>query len=150
MPGEIIQLMTCRIRLILTVAVLILLSIVAINMMLVNAPVVIQIEGDTFKVIEIPYSYTTKDAYILLVIGLVGGMAISHILFCLKDPLFKPAQPMNTVKIVPDPCPNPQNPEQINVILRALAGDEKKTIKTLKNANKNINYLLNILRIDKF
>ena len=143
--------MTCRTRLILTVAVFILLSIVAINMMLVNAPVVIQIEGDTFKVIEIPYSYTTKDAYILLLIGLVSGMAISHILFCLKDPLFKSAQPMNTVKIVPDPCPNPQNPEQITVILRALEGDEKKTIEIMVEKGGDIlqNELVNSLDFSK-
>ena len=120
-------------------------SIVAINMMLVNAPVVIQIEGDTFKVIEIPYSYTTKDAYILLVIGLVSGMAISHILFCLKVPLFEPTQPMNTEKTAPDPYPNPQNPEQINVILRALEGDEKKTINRLsQNPHDLINFHISI------
>ena len=151
MPGEIIRLMTCRIRLILTVAVLILLSIVAINMMLVNAPVVIQIEGDTFKVIEIPYSYTTKDAYILLVIGLVSGMAISHILLCLKVPLFEPTQPTNTEKTAPDPCPNPQNPGQINVILRALEGDEKKTIKIMVENGGDIlqNELVNSLDFSK-
>ena len=153
MPGEMIRLMTCRTRLILTVAVLILLSIIAINMMLVNAPVVIQIEGDTFKVIEIPYSYTTKDAYILLVIGLVSGMAISQILFCLKVPLFEPTQPMNTEKTEPEPDldPNPQNPEQINVFLRALEGDEKKTIEIMVENGGDIfqNELVNSLDFSK-
>jgi len=143
--------MTCRTRLILSFAVLILLSIVAINMLLVSAPVVIQLEGDTFKVIEIPYSYTTKDAYILLAIGLVGGVAVSQILFCLNVPQVGHVLTNIPEKIAPDPDSKPQNPEQINVILRALEGDEKKAVSIMVENGGDIlqNELVNSLDFSK-
>lgn len=149
MPDKIIRLMTCRKRLILAVAVLILSSIVVVNMLLVSAPVVIQIEGDTFRVIEIPYSYTTKDAYVLLVMGLVGGMAVSQILLCLKLPQFEPEQ----TRLAPDTDTNaePHNTEQTKVILRALEGDEKKTIEIVVENGGDIlqNELVNSLDFSK-
>ena len=58
---------------------------------------------------------------------------------------------MNTEKTAPDPCPNPQNPGQINVILRALEGDEKKTIKIMVENGGDIlqNELVNSLDFSK-
>ncbi len=50
----------------LAVGILLLSSIVAIDLLLEDSPVVIQLEGDTFKVVDIPYVYTVKEAYILL------------------------------------------------------------------------------------
>ncbi|MCL7413079.1 MAG: hypothetical protein M8353_05620 [ANME-2 cluster archaeon] len=153
MPDKIIRLMTCRKRLILVVAVLILSSIVVVNMLLVSAPVVIQIEGDTFRVIDIPYSYTTKDAYVLLVMGLVSGMAVSQLLFCLKVLQFEPEQTRSMVKTAPDTDTNdePQNTEQSKVILRALEGDEKKTIEIMLENGGDIlqNELVNSLDFSK-
>lgn len=151
MPSEIIRLMTCRTKLILSFAVFILLSIVAINMLLVSAPVVIQIEGDTFKVIEIPYSYTTKDAYILLAIGLFGGGAVSQILFCLNIPQIGHVLTSTPEKLAPDYDSKTQNPEQINVILRALEGDEKKAVSIMMENGGDIlqNELVNSLDFSK-
>lgn len=141
--------MTCRMKLILSFAALILMSIVAINMLLVSAPVVIRIEGDTFKVIEIPYSYTTKDAYLLLAIGLIGGVAVSQLLFCL--PGFWHVLAGTTDKIAPDPCSGPQESGQINVILRALEGDEKKAVAIMLENGGDIlqNEMVNSLDFSK-
>lgn len=50
----------------LAVGILLLSSIIAIDLLLEDTPVVIQLEGDTFKVVDIPYVYTVKEAYILL------------------------------------------------------------------------------------
>ncbi|WP_243684175.1 hypothetical protein [Methanosarcina barkeri] len=53
----------------LAVGILLISSTVAINLLLEDSPVVIQLEGDTFKVVDIPYVYTVKEAYILLFSG---------------------------------------------------------------------------------
>ncbi len=62
------------------VGILLLSSTVAVNLLLEDSPVVIQLEGDTFKVVDIPYVYTVKEAYILLFSGFFGGMALARIL----------------------------------------------------------------------
>ncbi len=64
----------------LAVGILLLSSTVAVNLLLEDSPVVIQLEGDTFKVVDIPYVYTVKEAYILLFSGFLGGMALARIL----------------------------------------------------------------------
>lgn len=64
----------------LAVGILLLSSTVAVNLLLEDSPVVIQLEGDTFKVVDIPYVYTVKEAYILLFSGFFGGMALARIL----------------------------------------------------------------------
>lgn len=153
MSSEMIRLMRCRTRLMLAAGLIILLSIVAVNMLLVSAPVVIQIEGDTFKVIEIPYSYTTKDAYILLATGLLGGMSISQILICIKVSKFEPSQVKVTGKTVPELDTNTVSPEisNVDVILRALEGDERKTVKIIVENGGEIfqNELVNYLNFSK-
>jgi hypothetical protein len=58
----------------LAVGILLLSSTVAI-ILLEDSPVVIQLEGDTLKVVDIPYVYTVKEAYILLFSGFLGGLA---------------------------------------------------------------------------
>lgn len=145
--------MRCRTRLMLAAGLIILLSIVAVNMLLVSAPVVIQIEGETFKVIEIPYSYTTKDAYILLAAGLLGGISISQILICIKASNFAPSQVKVTGKT--DPEPNTvivsQDRSNVDVILRALEGDERKAVKIIVENGGEIlqNELVNYLNFSK-
>ncbi|WP_440954766.1 helix-turn-helix transcriptional regulator [Methanosarcina sp. Mfa9] len=64
----------------LAVGILLLSSTVAINLLLEDSPVVIQLEGDTFKVVDIPYVYTVKEAYILLFSGFLGGLALAQVL----------------------------------------------------------------------
>jgi hypothetical protein len=65
---------------VLAVGILLLSSTVAVNLLLEDSPVVIQLEGDTFKVVDIPYVYTVKEAYILLFSGFLGGLALARIL----------------------------------------------------------------------
>ncbi len=147
MSSEMIRLMRCRTRLMLAAGLIILLSIVAVNMLLVSAPVVIQIEGDTFKVIEIPYSYTTKDAYILLAAGLLGGISISQILICIKASNFAPSKIKVTEKTAPELVTVSQDQSNVDVILRALEGDERKAVKIIVEnggvilQNELVNYL---------
>ena len=153
MSSEMIRLMRCRTRLVLAAGLIILLSIVAVNMLLVSAPVVIQIEGDTFKVIEIPYSYTTKDAYILLAAGLLGGISISQILICIKASNFAPSQIKVTEKTDPEPDTGTvsQDIRHVDVILRALEGDERKAVKIIVENGGEIlqNELVNYLNFSK-
>lgn len=153
MSSEMIRLMRCRTRLMLAAGLIILLSIVAVNMLLVSAPVVIQIEGDTFKVIEIPYSYTTKDAYILLAAGLLGGISISQILICIKASNFAPSQIKVTGKTDPEPdtVTVSQDIRHVDVILRALEGDERKAVKIIVENGGEIlqNELVNYLNFSK-
>lgn len=153
MSSEMIRLMRCRTRLMLAAGLIILLSIVAVNMLLVSAPVVIQIEGDTFKVIEIPYSYTTKDAYILLAAGLLGGISISQILICIKASKFAPSQIKVTEKTDPEPDTDTvsQDIRNVDMILRALEGDERKAVKIIVENGGEIlqNELVNYLNFSK-
>ncbi|MDD2439205.1 MAG: hypothetical protein PHD41_03145 [Methanosarcinaceae archaeon] len=69
-----------RMRFVLALGLLLLSGTLAINLLLENAPVVIQIDGDTFKVVDIPYVYTVKDAYILLFSGFFAGVTLSQLL----------------------------------------------------------------------
>ena len=153
MSSEMMRLIRCRTRLMLATGLIILLSIIAVNMLLVSAPVVIQIEGDTFKVIEIPYSYTTKDAYILLAAGLLGGISTSQILICIKASKFVPSQ----IKVIEKTDPGPDTDtvsrdiRNVDMILRALEGDERKAVKIIVENGGEIlqNELVNYLNFSK-
>lgn len=152
MPGKMIWLMTCRIRLILAGIILILLSIIVINMLLVSTPVVIQMEGDTFKIIEIPFSYTTKDVYIILVSGVLGGIAFSQILLCLKVLPFEVVHYKITEKISdPENMTGSCDHGQTDAVLRALEGDERKIVKIIMENKGEIlqNELVNTLNFPK-
>lgn len=153
MSSEMMRLIRCRTRLMLAAGLIILLSIIAVNMLLVSAPLVIQIEGDTFKVIEIPYSYTTKDAYILLAAGLLGGISISQILICIKASKFAPSQIKVTEKTYPEPDTDTvsQDIRNVDMILRALEGDERKAVKIIVENGGEIlqNELVNYLNFSK-
>lgn len=80
-----------RMRLTLALGMLLISAIVAVNLLLENAPVVIQLEEDTFRVIDIPYVYTVKEAYILLFSGFFGGVALSRLLASSGLPFFGPS-----------------------------------------------------------
>ena len=101
--------------------ILLLSSTVAINLLLEDSPVVIQLEGDTFKVMDIPYVYTVKEAYILLFSGFLGGLALAHILHCLGisgqlSPLPEPVGQVTAVNLASEAVPegsievSPENP----------------------------------------
>jgi len=80
---------------VLAVGILLLSSIVAVDLLLEDTPVVIQLEGDTFKVVDIPYVYTVKEAYILLFSGFTGGLALAQVLRSsgLQEPVFSLTTP---------------------------------------------------------
>lgn len=161
----------------LAVGILLLSSIVAINLLLEDTPVVIQLEGDTFKVIDIPYVYTVKEAYILLFSGFMGGLALAQVLRSsgLQEPVFSVPDSAAQVKVLNfaaesaqeesfevsvDSTESFQNeefqPSRVNidptdVLLRVLEGDEKKAVEMIAAKGGRIlqNELVNSLDFSK-
>lgn len=145
----------------LAVGILLLSSIIAINLLLEDTPVVIQLEGDTFKVVDIPYVYTVKEAYILLFSGFMGGLALAQVLRSsgLQDPVFSVTGSAAHVKslnlaaeevgedkfesqesrfefshenaCVEKLLPDKPNIGPTDVLLRALEGDERKAVELI-------------------
>ena len=145
----------------LAVGILLLSSIVAIDLLLEDTPVVIQLEGDTFKVVDIPYVYTVKEAYILLFSGFLGGLALAQILWSsgLQDSVFSVTDSAAQIKalnlaaeeagekkfevlerrfeVSPENIhletfqPDRPNISPTDVLLRALEGDEKKAVELI-------------------
>lgn len=161
----------------LAVGILLLSSIVAIDLLLEDTPVVIQLEGDTFKVVDIPYVYTVKEAYILLFSGFMGGLALAQVLRSsgLQEPVFSITGPSTQVKVLnfaaEDPQekrfevssdsaenfrgeefqPNGAHIDPTAVLLRVLEGDEKKAVEliTAKGGRILQNELVNSLDFSK-
>lgn len=145
----------------LAVGVLLLSSIIAIDLLLEDTPVVIQLEGDTFKVVDIPYVYTVKEAYILLFSGFMGGLALSQVLRSsgVQDPVFSvtgSAAQVKTLNLAAEKVPAkefevmerrtefssddahiekflPDKPNiaPTDILLRALEGDERKAVELI-------------------
>jgi hypothetical protein len=146
---------------VLAVGILLLSSIVAIDLLLEDTPVMIQLEGDTFKVVDIPYVYTVKEAYVLLFSGFMGGLALAQVLrsFGLQDPVFSVTGPAARVKALnfaaekdrgerfevlerrfevspENTCAEETQFDRSNigptdVLLRALEGDERKAVELI-------------------
>jgi uncharacterized membrane protein len=146
---------------VLAVGILLLSSIVAIDLLLEDSPVVIQLEGDTFKVVDIPYVYTVKEAYVLLFSGFMGGLALAQVLRSsgLQDPVFSgtgSAAQVKALSLVSEEVPekgfevlagryevSPENApseellpvrakiDPTDVLLRALEGDERKAVELI-------------------
>jgi len=146
---------------VLAVGILLLSSIVAIDLLLEDSPVVIQLEGDTFKVVDIPYVYTVKEAYILLFSGFMGGLALAQVLRSsgIQDPVFSVTSSASQVKAlnfaaeeVPErefEAPEKKSEffsenapvgefrplrikiDPTDVLLRALEGDERKAVELI-------------------
>jgi hypothetical protein len=94
----------------LAVGILLLSSTVAVNLLLEDSPVVIQLEGDTFKVVDIPYVYTVKEAYILLFSGFFGGLALAQVLLSLgvqgsAFPVTGPAAQITALNVITKKAP---------------------------------------------
>lgn len=145
----------------LAVGILLLSSIVAIDLLLEDSPVVIQLEGDTFKVIDIPYVYTVKEAYILLFSGFMGGLALAQLLRSsgLQGPVFSvtgSAAQVKALNFTAEEAPGKEfevlekrtelssdiahiekslhdkhNIAPTDVLLRALEGDERKAVELI-------------------
>lgn len=158
----------------LAVGILLLSSIVAINLLLEDTPVVIQLEGDTFKVVDIPYVYTVKEAYILLFSGFLGGLALAQILPSMGfsgplSPVHGPVEEVRTVNLVTgfsakedfeefsesiseeDTMPAEMDIDATDILLRALEGDERKAVELIAAKGGRIlqNELVNSLDFSK-
>lgn len=153
--------------------ILLLSSTVAINLLLEDSPVVIQLEGDTFKVVDIPYVYTVKEAYILLFSGFFGGLALAHILpfLGLQGSAFSgtgSAAQVTALNIITEKAPEEivevsqdvpveefrpvrASIDPTDVLLKALEGDERKAVELIASRGGRIlqNELVNSLDFSK-
>ncbi|MDW5548705.1 hypothetical protein [Methanosarcina sp.] len=157
----------------LAVGILLISSTIAINLLLEDSPVVIQLEGDTFKVVDIPYVYTVKEAYILLFSGFFGGLALAQVLLylgvqgselsvtgqaaqiaALNVIAEKPPEKVFELELensaVEETLPK-ANIDPTDVLLRALEGDERKAIELIAAKGGRIlqNELVNSLDFSK-
>jgi uncharacterized membrane protein len=143
--------MRFQIRTAIAIGIFIVSSIVVVNTLLVNNPVVIQIEGDAFKIVDIPYRYTTNEAYVLLVSAFLCGFSLSLIIldFEILQTGFQKTGVAENLTLVPDQ--EPQSRDASGVVLKALSGDEKETVKFIVNNGGRIlqNELVNSLNFSK-
>ncbi len=128
--------------LVLAGAALIVASVIVTSMLLASRPSIIQVNDGTFKILELPYTYTRNDAYVLVIGSAIGGMMLSYIL----SSLFSTGRnEIKKMSILEKP-PETQFPgtdasvsvEQVNTdsqlidaVLTALEGDEKKLVKEI-------------------
>lgn len=120
-------------------AVLMVAGVIVTSMLLATKPSIIQINDGSFKILELPYTYTKNDAYILVIGSAVGGMMLSYILTILlvtgksevKDMTMieKPAeiQVAETAAMVHVK----EGAQLVDAVLTALEGDEKKLVKEI-------------------
>ncbi|MCX9012447.1 MAG: MarR family transcriptional regulator [Candidatus Methanoperedens sp.] len=121
-------------------AVLVIAGVIVTSMLLATRPSIIQINDGSFKILELPYTYTKNDAYVLVIGSAVGGMMLSYIFTMLfaagksevKDMISeeKPAGISGadvdaTIGYVKD------DSQLIDAVLTALEGDEKKLVKEI-------------------
>lgn len=160
----------------LAVGILLLSSIIAVNLLLEKSPVVIQLDGDKFKVLDIPYIYTVKEGYILLFSGFLGGLSLAQILLFLglqssAHTAERSAAQVPTLDLdiqaekvlegsyevslenpsVEESRPVRANIDPTEVLLRALEGDERKAVEIIASKGGRIlqNELVNSLDFSK-
>ena len=123
-------------------AVLMVAGVIVTSMLLATKPSIIQINDGTFKILELPYTYTKNDAYVLVIGSAVGGMMLSYIFTTLlaagksevKDmimtekPVEIPVHNTDTAAIVEHVK---EDSQLIEAVLTALEGDEKKLVKEI-------------------
>ncbi len=123
-------------------AVLIVAGVIVTSMLLATRPSIIQINDGSFKIIELPYTYTKNDAYVLVIGSAMGGMMLSYILTMLfamgrsevenmikeEKPVEIPAHDTEIAAIVEHVKDSSQ---LIEAVLTALEGDEKKLVKEI-------------------
>ncbi len=123
-------------------AVLMVAGVIVISMLLATKPSIIQISDGSFKILELPYTYTKNDAYVLVIGSTVGGMMLSYILTTLlaagksevKSMIIeeKPAEiPVAYTDIAAITEHVKEGTQLIDAVLTALEGDEKKLIKEI-------------------
>ena len=123
-------------------SVLIIAGVIVTSMLLATRPSIIQINDGTFKIIELPYTYTKNDAYILVVSSLIGGMMLTYVLTMLfAGERSEVRSNIMVEKPVEIPAHNSAVPTQdnsvkdglrlIDAVLTALEGDEKELVKQI-------------------
>lgn len=126
--------------LVLAGAVLVIAYIIVTSMLLATRPSIIQITDGSFKILELPYTYTKNDAYVLVIGSTIGGMMLSYILTTLLATGKSEVKEMITKeKPVEISCPETdigaamehvnESTKLIEAVLTALEGDEKKLVK---------------------
>lgn len=138
------------------------------SILLQDAPVVIQIEGESFKIIEIPYSYTTGEAYLLLISGFFSGFALYQVFLSLdiypfehesihdSDSGIETEENLEILSSdekadISDKNKASTPMDMRKVLLMALEGDEKKIVRTIVDNNGQMlqNELVNRLDFSK-
>jgi hypothetical protein len=152
---------------------LLLSSIIAVNLLFEKSPVVIQLDGDKFKILDIPYVYTVKEAYILLFSGFFGGLSLAQILLSLElqssartvagsaaqvptldiqaEKVLEGSYEVSLEKSSIEAHPVRTNVDPTEVLLRALEGDERKAVELIASKGGRIlqNELVNSLDFSK-
>jgi len=128
-------------------AMLMIACVIVISMLLAIRPSFIQINDGTFKIIELPYTYTRNDAYVLVVSSAIGGMMLSYILIMLfttgKSEIKnittgeEPAQIPVYDTVLPNHINSVKDDSRlvVDAVLTALEGDEKELVKQIANNN---------------
>lgn len=127
---------------ILSGAVLVIAGVIVTSMLLTTKPSIVQINDGSFKIIELPYTYTKNDAYILVIGSSIAGMMLSFILTMLFPAGQSEAKEMITTE-KPEEIPTHgiaagldmehvnDSAKLIEAVLTALVGDEKKLVKEI-------------------
>ena len=122
-------------------AVLVVAGVIVTSMLLATKPSIIQISDGSFKILELPYTYTKNDAYVLVIGSTIGGMMLSYILTIL---LAAGRSEVKSMIIEEKPAGIPvhtdiaaiaehvkEGTQLIDAVLTALEGDEKKLVKEI-------------------
>lgn len=122
-------------------AVLMVAGVIVTSMLLASKPSIIQIGDGSFKILELPYTYTKNDAYVLVIGSIIGGMMLSYILTTLfaagksevKSMIIeeKPEIPVPSTDIAAIAEHVKEGTQLIEAVLTALEGDEKKLVKEI-------------------
>ncbi len=123
-------------------AVLMVAGVIVTSMLLATKPSIIQINDGSFKILDLPYTYTKNDAYVLVIGSIIGGMMLSYILTTLLTAGKSEVKSMiMEEKSVEIPVPETEiasamenvkdDSQLIDAVLTALEGDEKKLVKEI-------------------
>ncbi|SNQ61419.1 helix-turn-helix transcriptional regulator [Candidatus Methanoperedens nitratireducens] len=130
-------------------AVLVVVGIIVTSMLLATKPSIIQISDSSFKILELPYTYTKNDAYILVIGSTIGGMMLSYIFTTLlaagksevNSMIIKEKSaeiPVASTNIAAIAEHVKEGTQLIDAVLTALEGDEKKLIKEIADHDGEI------------
>jgi len=119
---------------------LVIAGVIVTSMLLATKPSIIQISDGSFKILELPYTYTKNDAYVLVIGSTIGGMMLSYILTTLlaagrsevKSMMIEEKQAEIPVPYIAAIAEHVKEGTQlIEAVLTALEGDEKKLVKEI-------------------